>query len=539
MTVPALSPRERLIFARELASWPLLEAETGRLDLHRYQLITLMRAVHRLQGRAILADEVGLGKTVETGLILQELRARGLVRYALILVPAGLKSQWQAELAARFGWTAGEDARQPGWLWVLSLAAAKRSPLREQLAAVPWDLVAVDEAHQLKNPRTFNHALVRTLTARYLLLITATPLENRLEELYALVDLVRPGLFGSYLAFYRRFILAPRTPRTREELRTLLDQVLVRHRREETGLALPPREVVLWPIRPDPAETALYHRLEALVRAEYRRRRDSRGTVLPLLTLERELCSSPAALAPTLRASSWLGPQGGELAAAAAALEETAKARATLEVIRHADGQVLVFTGFRGTQEWLVRFLTARGVEAAAFHGGLSAAERDRLLAWFRQGGRVLVSTEAGGQGLNLQFCHHLVNFDLPWNPMRIEQRIGRVHRVGQVHPVQIYNLFAAGTLEEDILYLLHDKIDLFRQVIGELDVILRHLERRGSLESRLLDILAGEEDRAEVRRRLDALAREFAAARRRIEGLTAPASGAAGPGQESPGPLH
>jgi superfamily II DNA/RNA helicase len=128
-----------------------------------------------------------------------------------------------------------------------------------------------------------------------------------------------------------------------------------------------------------------------------------------------------------------------------------------------------------------------------------------------------LVSTEAGGQGINLQFCHAVVNFDLPWNPMRIEQRIGRVHRIGQTETVQIYNLFAANTVEEDILRLLHEKIDLFRSVIGELDVILRHIERRGSLEKRLIDIFFWEDDHDQVVTRLEQLGNEFVAARRRL----------------------
>ena len=139
------------------------------------------------------------------------------------------------------------------------------------------------------------------------------------------------------------------------------------------------------------------------------------------------------------------------------------------------------------------------------------------MITWFREGDHVLVSTEAGGQGLNLQFCHQLINFDLPWNPMRIEQRIGRVHRMGQKHPVEIYNLFTMDTIEENILHLLHEKIDLFRHVIGELDVILRHLERRGTLEKRLLDIFFWEDDRTVIEERMDALGEEFMAARRRM----------------------
>ncbi|MCL4351351.1 MAG: SWF/SNF helicase family protein, partial [Firmicutes bacterium] len=187
------------------------------------------------------------------------------------------------------------------------------------------------------------------------------------------------------------------------------------------------------------------------------------------------------------------------------------------QMLLHLPGQVLIFTEYRATQDMLVNYLNTMGFPSRAFHGGLRGKERDALIEWFRSQPSVLVSTEAGGQGINLQFCHQLINFDLPWNPMRIEQRIGRVHRIGQQHPVEIYNLLTVETVEEDILRLLHEKIDLFRQVNRLLDVILRHLEKRGSLESRLLDIFFWEDDRSEIEARLDALGNEFIAVRKRL----------------------
>jgi SNF2 family DNA or RNA helicase len=257
-------------------------------------------------------------------------------------------------------------------------------------------------------------------------------------------------------------------------------------------------------------------------------------TVLPLLVLQRELCSSPRALVPTLRNSQWIGPSLADLVQLAESIAVTAKMRALLELARHVQDRILIFTEYRGTQDALVEFLQANGYEAAAFHGGLRGRERDRLLDWFRATSGILVSTEAGGQGINLQFCHVVVNFDLPWNPMRIEQRIGRVHRIGQTKPVQIYNLFAVDTVEADILRLLHEKIDLFRTVIGELDVILRHIERRGSLEKRLIDIFFWEDDHDNMVRRLDQLGNEFLAARRRLQWPGVPAVDAVPTGEHA-----
>lgn len=532
---------EALRLARQMTAWPAIAERWGRnLDMHRYQVESALEVVDRLQGRAILADEVGLGKTIEAGLIIAELKARNLIDRVLILVPAGLKTQWEAELLGKFGWQAMQSAKDKGWLWVLSIDTAKRVPFYHQLQFVEWDLVIVDEAHHLKNPRTLNYQLVEGLKCRYMLLLTATPMENQLTELYALVNLVKPGLFGPYLRFYRQFILDKRTPKNAAELRRLLGQVMIRRQRQEVGYEFQPREVTLWPIRLAEPERQLYDTLTAALKREYRFRLGGNETILPLITMQRELCSSPQALLPTLRAARWLGPLQDELVALAESLPVTAKIEAVSDLVQRLGGQVLIFTEYRATQDVLVRHLNDLGILARAFHGGLRPRERDQMVEWFRQGPHVLVSTEAGGQGINLQFCHQLINFDLPWNPMRIEQRIGRVHRLGQTHPVSIVNLFSMETVEEDILRLLHEKIDLFRQVIGELDVILRHLERRGSLESRLMDIFFYEEDRRAIEERLDALGNEFVAARRRLSWPEPVVPGAGEPsGQDSSQSIH
>ncbi|WP_338055123.1 DEAD/DEAH box helicase [Sulfobacillus harzensis] len=509
---------EALAMARQLEAWPHLKGHVKQgLDLHAYQVESVLKVVNDLQGRAILADEVGLGKTIEAGLVAAELKARGAVQNVLILVPAGLQTQWVEELGAKFGWQAMRGPKDPGWLWVLSIDTAKRPPLLHQLQYVQWDLVIVDEAHHLKNTRTQNYQLVEGLKCEHLLLLTATPMENQLTELYTLVNLVKPGLFGPYLRFYRQFILDKRTPKNAAELRKLLSQVMVRNQRQSVGIPFPEREVTLVPLKLGQAEQMLYDEISHALKLEYRQRIGADQTVLPLLILQRELCSSPRALLPTLRSSSWIGEGLNGLVALAESIGITAKMRAVRDLARHVQDRMLIFTEYRGTQEALVEFLRDQGFEAEAFHGGLRTRDRDQLVEWFRSGKRILVSTEAGGQGINLQFCHVVVNFDLPWNPMRIEQRIGRVHRIGQTHPVEIYNLYAVNTVEENILRLLHEKIDLFRTVIGELDVILRHIERRGSLEKRLIDIFFWEDDQDSVIARLDQLGNEFLAARRRL----------------------
>lgn len=502
------------------------------LDLYPYQVETALRVVDDLAGSAILADEVGLGKTMEAGLIRAELLARrGLGNLkTLVLCPAGLVRQWQAEWHQKFGWASRTEWPSCSDITILSIDTAKRGAMVDEMQKQPWELVVVDEAHHLKNARTLNHTLVEGLSRQYLLLLTATPMENQLTELYTLVNLVKPGLFGPYLRFYRQFILDKRTPKNAAELRALLNRVMVRHQRSEVAETLPPREVTLLPIKLRPPEHELYQALTACLRAEYRERVESNHTLLPLITMQRELCSSPDALLPTLRVADWIGPRKPVLEALCENLGTPAKAQALVDLVRYLNEKVLIFTEYRATQQMLVDRLRESGVAVRSFHGGMSPKARQDAMAWFQDAGQVLVSTEAGGQGINLQFCHHLVNYDLPWNPMRIEQRIGRVHRLGQSQAVRIYNLFALDTVEENILFLLHEKIDLFRQVVGELDVILRHIEKHGrSLEGRLMSILLTATDQAEIGARLDQLAREFLAVRKRLAWPTEESPGEAG----------
>ena len=159
--------------------------------------------------------------------------------------------------------------------------------------------------------------------------------------------------------------------------------------------------------------------------------------------------------------------------AQAQAIEEQIKLQTLLDLIRKLDEQVIVFTEYRATQSWLLSKLQQSNIMAMGFSGELSASRKEWTKEFFRRHGQVLVSTESGGEGLNFQFCCHVVNYDLPWNPMKLEQRIRRIHRLGQTRPVHVHNFTIRGTIEEHIMYLLHDKIRLFEMAVGELDDIL------------------------------------------------------------------
>jgi SNF2 family DNA or RNA helicase len=489
-----------------------------------YQIEAARRIVDDMDGQGILADEVGLGKTIEAGLVACELMKRGRVRDVLVLCPASLCYQWQRELGEKFGL---RFAVNPPGGWghlthaIASLDMAKREPHRAGILARRWDLVVVDEAHKLKNRNTQNHQFVRALRRGHLLLLSATPLQNDLTELYSLVSLVRPGLFGSFHAFWRQFLQDRRTPKDPAALREVLGRVMVRHRRRELPMSFPSRQVALLPIKLCPQERALYDAVSRAVREEYWRRMAGEATILPLLTLQREVCSSVAAVRQTLWnvECSWLGDELQHLRDLAEQAQEQSKARTLEGLLRRIPDAVLVYTEFRATQDFLAGELRRMGRPVVIYNGELSAWDRDRACRRFAATpGAVMVSTESGGQGLNFQFCRHLVNYDLPWNPMRVEQRIGRVHRLGQAQDVFIYNLYAQGTVEEHILRLLDEKINLFRQVVGELDVILRRFEHRGrrSLESRILEILTRSRDERELAGQFDALGRQMAFAARR-----------------------
>jgi SNF2 family DNA or RNA helicase len=490
-----------------------------RFEPFPYQLDAAARVLRHMEGRAILADEVGLGKTIEAGLVLSELRMRGLAERALVLVPAGLVGQWCEELERKFalptviaraGTFELPQGSGPHPIVIASLAAARRDPLRATLTDPSWDVVIADEAHRLKNPRSASAMLARSLRARYLLLLTATPVENRLGDLFQLVGLVRPGSLGSATEFRARHGADPSRTRNVGSLQLALRQLMVRHRRSEISVMLPRRLAETVPVAPAPEEAELYRLISERVRAEARDASPAR--TLALRSLQRLAGSSPWAVAPTLEKLGF-----DALAERAAGMPVTGKAVALLELLaRHRERgeKVVVFTAFRRTLEQLVTLAEARGVPAAVYHGALARAEKDAAIARFEHDLPVLLSTEAAGEGRNLQFCHVMVNFDLPWNPMQIEQRLGRIHRIGQENDVRLTNLVARGTLEERLLEVLQAKVNLFELVVGELDMILGRIEDDLDFEAVVFREYVASRDEREFADRLEAVGDDLARAR-------------------------
>jgi SNF2 family DNA or RNA helicase len=496
-----------------------------------HQIRACLKVLRDLNGRAILADEVGLGKTIEAGVVLKEYLLRGAVRTALVLVPASLCEQWRAELWEKFELDfvvsrgpAGQWGRHP--LVISSLETARHERHRRRVRGANYDIVVVDEAHRLRNHLTLGWKFINDLNPRYLLLLTATPVQNDMRELYNLATLVRPGTVGTFTQFRRDFLTGhdKRSPRNTPRLRALLESVMIRTRRSETDLVFAPRKVETAWVTQTPGERRLYRLVSEFVADAVRA--DSAGPgrahYFTLMVLQKEMGSSWAAAAATLERLSH-NPDGldarllRQLAARATDVSAApSKIRSLMRCLGTMKGEkCIVFTQFRATQDAIVRALRASGIEPAVFHGELGWREKEDALDTFRATAPVLVSSEAGGEGRNLQFCRIVVNYDLPWNPMRVEQRIGRVHRLGQAHPVRVINMAARGTIEAYVLEILDRKIRMFELVVGEMEEILGAWQPHGSFEDEVFRRWTESTSPRVRRRRFAELAQHLMVARR------------------------
>lgn len=511
---------------------------TGSLrgvEAHTYQTETVRRVLRHFRGRALLADEVGLGKTIEAIMVLREYQLRGMVRRVLVLVPPSLVGQWESELVEKAGLqprVAGDiDAKGDFWrkdgLILASQALARLPRHAAVLAEQAWDLVIVDEAHRLKNRTTLAWKLVDALKSRFLLMLTATPVETDLEELYNLVTLLRPGQLATLADFRRRFVdpkdaTAARDP---QRLRALLSEVMVRNTRANSGLMLPPRYVTTVTTEPTEAEARMYQAVVAMLqRSRTRGAADGPGGRRMADTLMFQAGSSPAAVRESVRRHR-AGAQSDAVLADLADIERcvsavttSSKGAALLDIFRAHDEKILVFTRFRETLAYVQELAHSAGIPAAVVHGGIDRAHKDEAFRRFREDVPLLLCSDVGSEGHNLQFCHVLVNFDLPWNPMVIEQRIGRLHRYGQTEPVRVYNLCAKGTAEERLLDVLDRRVHLFELVVGEMDMVLGNVVEQQDLEERVLSIYAASRDEEQIAAGFDAIADDLARARGQYE---------------------
>jgi superfamily II DNA or RNA helicase len=449
---------------------------------------------------ALIADEVGLGKTISAGLILSELMARKRVTRALVLCPKPLCGQWVEELSAKFRIDAGAltgaqlvDAGHGG----KSVVVTNYETARGHLSSTPrgtFEMLILDEAHRLRNLHGSDKApevatkirdVLEDRLFTYVLMLTATPVYNRFWDMYSLIDLLTKAKghrnpFGDPTQFRATYLTGAEgrklRPGSAAQFRKILSSYVARTRRVDAGLPFPTREVRLERVPLTPAERALEPLIGRLV---------GELNALEQTSLGQALMSSPAALAAQLEHMAAKRPHLAEIAARMRAVADGPTPPAKLDRLyavcdtlraSRPDWRLVVFTGRQETQEMIRRGLQARGTAVGMIIGGRAEANRRDTAAFTADppGIHVLVSTDAGAEGLNLQAANFLVNYDLPWSPMRIEQRIGRIQRLGSKYQkVVVLNLVAEKTVEEAVVARLMEKLITVTETVGDLESIL------------------------------------------------------------------
>jgi len=562
---------------------PLYAVNVSQVDALPHQIEAVYHHILRNPRiRFLLADDPGAGKTIMTGLLLKELKYRGLVQRVLVVVPGHLRDQWLREMKERFGESftvVDRGVMNAGWgrnVWleypqvITSLDFAKQDDVLTALAASQWDMVIVDEAHKMaayrygqKVDKTIRYRLGETLSriSQYLLFLTATPHRGDPENFRLFLDLLEPGMFGT-------------TELLAESVHNNENPLFLRRLKEDLKKAdgapiFPPRYVHTPKYLLNDDEKRLYNAVTEYVEKFYNKalQKEKRNVAFALLILQRRLASSvraarrslerrKARLEELLQLGQWLA-EGAEVdeeqledapeyerlrqeedllerltaaetreelqaeiqqvadliqlarAAETRGLEtKLGKLREVLQAreIQATGEKLLIFTESRDTLDYLAENLRAWGLSVVTLHGGMNLDERIKAEHEFHDKAQVMVSTEAGGEGINLQFCALMVNYDIPWNPNRLEQRMGRIHRYGQNREVHIYNLVAYDTREGRVLTTLFDKLDRIRQAYGNdrvFDVIGDELPLGVSLRDLIVDAIAN-------RRTLDEIVAEL-----------------------------
>ena len=464
----------------------------GTLRPYQRRGVAWLQGMGELGLGAVLADDMGLGKTIQ---LIAYLLAKPQDQPVLVICPTSVVGNWQREFQ-RFApgltvtrWHGPDRALQQSAAMtpdttsagaVEDVVVTTYGTLRRDVDALAqrrWSIVALDEAQQIKNPQTAGAKAVRRLQRRQTIALTGTPLENRLAELWALLDVTNPGLLGRRADFARRFVKPVERHHDRAvatRLRRLVAPFILRREKSDPAVIadLPPKieRTVSCPLSPEQAR--LYQAAIDRVFGSHELQTASaiqrRGRVLALLTELKQICNHPAQA--TREESPVLLGRSGKLAVAREIVTEAVD----------GDEQVLVFTQYVAMGRLLVdQFQADLGVDVPFLHGGLPATARDRMVERFqaRAEGRgdalgdpppvLVVSLRAGGTGLNLTAATHVLHYDRWWNPAVEDQATDRAHRIGQLRTVEVHKLVTAGTLEERIDELLMSKRALAQQIVG------------------------------------------------------------------------
>jgi SNF2 family DNA or RNA helicase len=465
-----------------------------------YQIEGALKILRDLNGSALLADEVGLGKTITAGLVLKECIVRGFVKKALILTPPSLVDQWVVELREKFDldFKIIETASD---LENVSLAIGSMDRIKifdknirefryKKLHDISWDLVMVDEAHKLKERNTARWKFVDKIQKKRFLLLTATPFQNDLLELYNLLHLLKKGHLGTIKEFRKKFLNQgnKRYPLNPKELKKKLDEVMVRRRRDETGIEYKKRIPRVVAVEQTLQEKRIYDKLCILLKEKYFTNlgREINGRLIIFALLPKMTSSSRSAMESLERIANdekysiETRQFAYEILEDYKELKKDSKMEKLIEIInktleKDRDAKVLIYTKHPTTLRYMVERLP-KDLKITEFMGGLSREEKSERIKEFKESSQILICTDTGAEGLNLQFCYTLINYDLPWNPMSVEQRIGRLDRIGQANDMNIYSLATKGTMEEYVVDLIINKMCCVGLVIGELPIILFNL---------------------------------------------------------------
>lgn len=498
------------------------------IERYWYQIETVKKVLKHFRGRVLLSDEVGLGKTIEAGMLIKEYRLRSLVKKTLILTPPALVSQWQGEMREKFGmdFITSDDVdvkRHPEFWeendWVIaSIHTAKNKTNFDRVTQIKYDLIVVDEAHHLRNKTTLSWKLVNALQKKFIFLLTATPVQNDLLELHNLLTLLKPGVLKTEAQFRKEYVAKgdERLPKNRDSLKELLREVMIRNTRSLVDVKLPKRFATTITVQPSPLEKDLYERIAQFTRSQYGGSKGLEKITLNHLLMKAGSC--PFALEDSLRhlkdRMNGAAQQIDGMLDVLKNVHETAKGKQLLQLVRKSPAKKIVFTNFLRTFDYLAGLFREAGITLVEFRSGMTAEQKDAAIAQFRDHANLLLMTEVGAEGRNLQFCQTMINYDLPWNPMRLEQRIGRIHRIGQTSDVFVFNFCVKDSIEEHILYILDKKINMFELVVGEIDSILGNLDGEEEFSDIVLDIWLRSTQKDELHENIENFAERILQAR-------------------------
>lgn len=551
----------------------ILSLSNSRTRILAHQVESTHRIVNSFRQRFLIADEVGLGKTIEAGLVIKEMIYRQGYRRIIIICPASLLFQWQNEMENKFNEKfmimdrkllkkAAQIAGDGGNPWkvydriICSLDFIKGRDFQEDLQNCSWDFVIFDEAHRLRrdagsSTMAYNMAEQVSSKTKSLLLLSATPFRGKLEELYYLIVLIDKNILGPYQSFYNQFCL---DGADLSELKRKLDQVVIRRTKNEVGgFTKRHARTIRFDLYDD--ERFLYDETTKYVAEEFNRalQSENRAVGFVMTVFQKLLDSSSYALLVALRNRSgrlkellvkaescndaYVVFNNGifdsdtvadneeiaendeltvqktidELKIEIATLDRLVRLAADIEVNKKGEklirlvkdlkrkghGKFLIFTQFRTTQDYLMGILS--GYSRVAFNGSMNRDEKEEAILKFKNEVEIIIATEAGGEGRNMQFCDILINYDLPWSPLKIEQRIGRIHRFGQPNDVHIYNFSTRGTVAERVLEVLSEKLKIFEESIGTPDIMLGQIEDEVNLNTLFMELATGRKKKKEI----------------------------------------